>query len=88
MSGAGGIVIVSVVGFAFWATLAYIGLLKPVLWLRLPFPLAGQRATPEYEQKMLNDELYMAKCRVAGVFGLIGVAVFAYSLFVNVPKLF
>lgn len=79
--------LVSVMGLAFCAGLAFINLLRPALWMRLRLPM-DEKVTPQREQKMLNDELYMAKCRLAGVFALIGVPAFGYSLVINVPKLF
>jgi hypothetical protein len=63
---------------------AYIGLFKPVLWLRLRFPFTAKQTRPKYEM----NERYIGKCRIAGIFGLTGVAVFAYSLYVNVAQFF
>lgn len=69
---------------AFGVAHVYINFFRPELWLKF----RGDRGNQQYEQRILKDELFVAKCRTAGVFGILFIIVGAYGLFLNIPKLF
>jgi len=77
-------VIVCAALFAFGAAHVYINFFRPELWLKF----RGERGNQQYEQRILNDDLFVAKCRTAGVFGIIFVIASGYGLLLNIPKLF
>jgi hypothetical protein len=84
VNNAGTIVTVCAVLLAYSAMHIYVNFFRPELWLRF----RGERGNRQYEQRILSDDLFVAKCRMAGVFGVIGVVASGYGLYLNVPKLF
>jgi hypothetical protein len=70
--------------FAFGAMGFYINLFRPDLWLKLD----RNRGNQQHEQRILKEHLFVAKCRIAGAFGIIFMIVAGYGLLLNVPKLF
>lgn len=78
------LVIVCAALFAFGIMQVYINLFRPDLWLKM-----GQdRGNRQREQRMLKDELFVAKTRIAGLFGIIFIVASGYGLLLNVPRLF
>lgn len=78
------LVIVCAALFAFGVMQVYINLFRPALWLKMD----RNRGNHQHEQRILKDELFVAKTRIAGLFGIVFVVASGYGLFLNVPKLF
>jgi hypothetical protein len=68
----------------FAAPQVYINFFRPDIWLKL----RRDRGNQQHELRILKDELFVAKCRIAGLFEVIFVLASAYGLVLNVPKLF
>jgi hypothetical protein len=70
--------------FVFGALSVYINLFRPDLWLKMD----RNRGNQQHQQRILKDELFVTKCRTAGVFGVIFIIVSGYGLLLNIPRLF
>jgi hypothetical protein len=70
--------------FGFGALSVYVNFFRPDLWLKMH----RNRGNQQHEQRVLRDDLFVAKCRTAGLFGVIFVIVSGYGLLLNIPRLF
>lgn len=64
-------------GFFFWSLMFYINIIRPGVWIQIGNFINQSR---ESSDKYLQNDLYRAKCRIAGIFAFVGMVVFGYGL--------